>query len=149
MQFSSPSYLCCEYKCSQFLSRGESQENARFLVVPNSFMLHSNSFNKMMNSSHIYFPFKIGALSGVVGTAAILQSRIILATAHIALYFQLTIFVDLQNCPSLSDIVYLITQNRVMNFVYWCYEFFVSTVSFSVNGPSLCCEKQKKIVTRP
>ena len=42
-----------------------------------------------------------------------------------------------------------ITQNRVMNFVYWCYEFFVSTVSFSVNGPSLCCEKQKKIVTRP
>ena len=42
-----------------------------------------------------------------------------------------------------------ITQNRVMNFVYWCYEFFVSTVSFSVNGPSLCCEKQKKIETRP
>ena len=45
--------------------------------------------------------------------------------------------------------VHAITLNRVMNFVYWCYEFFVSTVSFSVNGPSLCCEKQKKIVTRP
>ena len=42
-----------------------------------------------------------------------------------------------------------ITQNRVMNFVYGCNEFFVSTVSFSVNGPCLCCEKQKKIVTRP
>ena len=42
-----------------------------------------------------------------------------------------------------------ITQNRVMNFVYRRYEFFVSTVSFSVNGPSLCCEKQKKIETRP
>ena len=45
--------------------------------------------------------------------------------------------------------VKIITQNRVMNFVHRCYEFFVSIVSFSVNGPSLCCEKQKKIETRP
>ena len=40
--------------------------------------------------------------------------------------------------------VVAITQNRVMNFVYWCYEFFVSTVSFSVNGPCLCSEKEGK-----
>ena len=42
----------------------------------------------------------------------------------------------------------VITQNRVMNFVSWCYEFSFSTVSFSVYGLCICCEKQKKFVTR-
>ena len=65
MQFSSPSYLCCEYKCSQFLSLRGISRKCWVFGRPNSFMLHS-----MLKAStkwcivHIYFPFKIGALSG-------------------------------------------------------------------------------------
>ena len=41
MQFSSPSYLCCEYKCSQFLSLRGISRKCWVFGRPNSFMLHS------------------------------------------------------------------------------------------------------------
>ena len=42
-----------------------------------------------------------------------------------------------------------ITQNEVMIFGYWCYDFFISTASFSVYGQCMCCENQRKITTGP